>query len=632
MKALCVLTVVVLSVMLVAGMFFDPQVYAATTTTIVVNTLEDERNTDGDCSLREAITASNSNGYVDACTAGQSGLPDNITFNVGGTIMLESSLPNIVDKNMLVIDGGDLVTVSGDNSGRVVYVEDLAQLTLENITVSDGSAPNAGAIYNSGTLTIVNSSFSNNSATDHGGGMVNKGTLTITDSRFMANSAANYGGGISNWGAMTVTNSTFSTNSAGWGGAIYNHEKSILTITNSTITHNDASYGGGIYNHVNGTLSIGNSTFFANRAANYGGGISNYQGSVTIKDNSTFSGNSANYGGAIDNSEGGTLRIVNSYLGGDDADQNSADWGGGIHNGGSLKIMKGTFHENSATHGGGIFNTALGMLWITNSYFNANYVTDDGGGIYNWGAVDVMDSWFMNNNANHGGGIYNHTNGTLDITNTDLSQNSAGWGGGIDNRGAFTVTNSTFSTNSASYGGGIYNNVNATLSIGNSTFAANSAADYGGGVSNYQGSVTIAHSTFSGNSANHGGAIDNSGTLGIVNTILANSPSGGNCEGTITDNGHNIEDINTCGFLIGSWPNTDPLIDTLGDNGGPTWTHALLVGSPAIDNSDPLQCPTTDQRGFPRPQDGDVDGEAVCDVGAFEFQPRWLFLPITIKD
>ena len=146
------------------------------------------------------------------------------------------------------------------------------------------------------------------------------------------------------------------------------------------------------------------------------------------------------------------------------------------------------------------------------------------------------------------------------------------------------------------------------------------------------GTATITNNTFSGNGANYGGAIHNSDTLNIVNTILADSPSGGNCDGTITDYGNNIEDINTCGFGPTSWPNTDPLLAPLEDNGGPTWTHALLVDSPAIDNADPHFCPDTDQRGFPRPWDGDDDGEAVCDVGAFEFQPRRLFLPVIIND
>jgi hypothetical protein len=76
-------------------------------------------------------------------------------------------------------------------------------------------------------------------------------------------------------------------------------------------------------------------------------------------------------------------------------------------------------------------------------------------------------------------------------------------------------------------------------------------------------------------------------------------------------------------------PNTDPLLGPLQDNGGPTWTHALLYNSPAIDAGDPVNCTPTDQRGVARPIDGDSDGTAVCDIGAVEFELIWgAYLPI----
>jgi len=94
----------------------------------------------------------------------------------------------------------------------------------------------------------------------------------------------------------------------------------------------------------------------------------------------------------------------------------------------------------------------------------------------------------------------------------------------------------------------------------------------------------------------------------------------GNCSGAIIDGGHNISSDDSCGFdpANGSMPNTNPLLGWLQDNGGPTWTHALLEGSPAIDAGDDALCPTTDQRGAPRPLDGNGDGLAVCDIGSFE--------------
>jgi hypothetical protein len=228
--------------------------------------------------------------------------------------------------------------------------------------------------------------------------------------------------------------------------------------------------------------------------------------------------------------------------------------------------------------------------------------------------------------------------GTLTVTNSTFSGNSGGFrGGAIDNEGGLvTVTNSTFSDNSADFGGGaIFNR--GTLRVTNSTFSGNHAADIGGALFLAPGEfleitteATITNTTFSGNSASSGGAIfrstrfdDDSGfsVVTLSNTIVADSPSGGNCSGDrVGDSGYNVEDTNTCGFTqaTGSLPNTDPLLDPGGlqDNGGPTKTIALQPNSPAVDlvAQDACPPPQTDQRGIERPQ-----GHS-CDSGAFELE------------
>jgi hypothetical protein len=140
--------------------------------------------------------------------------------------------------------------------------------------------------------------------------------------------------------------------------------------------------------------------------------------------------------------------------------------------------------------------------------------------------------------------------------------------------------------------------------------------------------LTVTNSTFSGNSVSEGGAggaiynyNEGGGRLTVTNTILANSISGGNCAGTITDGGRNIDDGTTCGFAGTSLSDTNPMLDPAGlaDNGGPTQTIALLPGSAAIGAGDPEVCANppvngVDQRGYARPGAGYPN----CSIGAYE--------------
>src|SRR5439155_22233245 len=97
--------------------------------------------------------------------------------------------------------------------------------------------------------------------------------------------------------------------------------------------------------------------------------------------------------------------------------------------------------------------------------------------------------------------------------------------------------------------------------------------------------------------------------------------------GSITSAGHNLSSDGSCGLAgAGDLQKVDPKLGELADNGGPTQTHALLAGSPAIDAGDNASCPGTDQRGTARPVDGNSDGVAVCDIGAFE-APAGTTLP-----
>jgi Right handed beta helix region len=220
----------------------------------------------------------------------------------------------------------------------------------------------------------------------------------------------------------------------------------------------------------------------------------------------------------------------------------------------------------------------------------------------------------------------------VSIANSTISDNS-GWRGGVfAASGDLSIVNSTISGNSATTGtgGGIYGNGLDDLSIVNSTISGNSAkTGTGGGIYNFNSPLRVTNSTITGNSAASGGGIYNDGSGGasvveISNTILNAGASGENIfnnGGTVTSLGYNLSSDDGGGYLTGPGDqiNTDPLLGLLQNNGGPTFTHALLPGSPAIDAGDPnfTPPPLYDQRGCPfdRVFNGRID------IGSFEVQP-----------
>ena len=247
--------------------------------------------------------------------------------------------------------------------------------------------------------------------------------------------------------------------------------------------------------------------------------------------------------------------------------------------------------------------TIEGLMISNGSVFNGF-----GGGILNDQSALTMDSCALTGNSalgqqGFGGGIFSNGSGaggnaSLTITNSALSGNAATNGGAIENDGSsgmahLTISNSTLSGNSEN---GIFSDGRGTITITNSTLSENSAV----GISMF------------------------SGMLDIGNTILKAAASGVNLNigklATVTSHGYNLSSDDGGGFLTGPGDqiNTDPLLGPLQDNGGPTSTHALLPGSPAIDAGNPNFTPPPfyDQRGanFWRVRDGRID------VGSFEVQ------------
>lgn len=272
----------------------------------------------------------------------------------------------------------------------------------------------------------------------------------------------------------------------------------------------------------------------------------------------------------------------------------------------------------------------IARLTIRNGYL----ATGTGAGI----AVNSTASLVLNrvtltgNEAASSGGALDNT-GTLQMRDVLFTNNAASSGGALLNTGSLKITGATFANNAASLkGGGIDNSNPATLT--NVTFSGNTAQLYGGGMFNDGNDVRLTNVTFTNNST----AIRNNGNLYLLNTIVTGSTAGSNynCSGMIDkfySLGHNLDSGNSCNFThLGDLVNTDPLLGPLGDYQGPTPTHPLLEGSPAIDAGTNQNCPSTDQRGVSRPADGNNDSVKTCDIGAFEFNGVFLFfiyMPIT---
>lgn len=295
--------------------------------------------------------------------------------------------------------------------------------------------------------------------------------------------------------------------------------------------------------------------------------------------------------------------------------------GGGVKNySGTLTLKRSTINGN---RNGGIINLYGASLNIYNSLISAN----SGGGIINLQGSVVIDHSTISGNIENrnGGGIHNYS-GSVDIENSTIRDNT---GAGIVNLyGEVDIENSTFSGNIENTNGGGIHNYYGSADIKNSTFSGNTASSNGGGIYN-RGELRITNSTISENiAAGNGGGICNYGaSLELANTIIASQSSGADCSGTVTSLGYNLDSDGTCNLSsVGDFSGADPHLGPLQDNGGPTRTHALLFGSPAMDGVPVSDCPlNTDQRGVSRPK-----GMA-CDIGAFELEYSAIEVEIDIK-
>lgn len=619
-------------------------------------------------------------GTDDDANAGDLDILEDLTINGNGAVVDGSGAVDRVfhilapfGANPPTVEVFDLSVGGGvaPTSGGGFYLQS-GSLRLTGSRVGLNQAPSVGGsgagIYTqAGTTLVLNDTLvAQNTSLSHGAGIFSGGMTTINDSTIRNNTADGAGGGIYNFiGTMTINNSTITSNHANGtfigagGGGLFNYEAT-ATLDNSVVNRNDAPSGNG-------------------------GGLKGSGGMLILQNQTRVSGNTAVIGGGVELNSGATGDFSACAI----LNNTATDFGGGIASiGDLLTVSNCAVSFNTALSGGGLAHTH-GEANVSGTTIRGNTATDNGGGVYVITADDsaqkltLQDTTVRNNQANgafgRGGGIYlyaasPHVNPTLLVRKSIIRDNVAQEnGGGIYNTRHVVqilttiITRNQATGNGTSDGGGIFNH-GGTVVMGRTAIAKNMADDKGGAIVNRDADgataiVSVNNSTLSENSAGtDGGAVYNEvliggstvevfflsatiaandtpagtdgvvadgGTVTFLNTL--NGPQltiGSDCGtlagGAIVSAGFNHETLASCGFAL----NGNPMIGPLALNGGGTYTHALLAGSPLINAGNPAGCDadsdgdgvpdtalTFDQRGpgFPR-----IVGVA-CDIGAYEF-------------
>ena len=663
-----------------------------------------------------------------------------VDVDPGGNILFDASLNNQtifvgidhleINKN-LTIDASSLsdgIVISGNYTSRVFRIPLGSVVTMEKLTIIEGQGINGGGIFNTGDLTLIQSTISDNIATNDGGGIYNTGSLTLTQSTVSGNFAEDDGGGICNESStdLTLQQSTVSGNTSDDdGGGIYCGSSGLDAI-NCTITGNSAGgvhegHGGGIF-AVSSTLLLNYCTITDNFSDASGGGLRVDNSSVTIENTIVAKNTASTTGPDIElDDDGSTIVPVGTNLIGDNATVEAEFPISPLHGtsanpvdpllapldnyGGPTETMPALGGSPAIDPTGG----ATVSSEATDQIGSARVVDGDliPGAIVDIGAVEAGPVFVVTNVADDGPGSLRQsldeatrpgyivfdsslsgqelqlTSGELILPNNSLftidasalprgltisgegvsrvfdigadsfvildsltiTDGNSAQGGGIYNAGNLVLSRLTlFGNNATSDGGAIYNASNASLTATNCTLVYNSATDGGAIHSALDSTAILQHCTIADNFASNagGGLFSNASSMTIENTIVAQNSalvSGSDIQkggGSLIGNGTNLIGDNTtvetefpAGPLHGTNASPlDPLLDVLGDYGGPTQTRLPLMGSPAIDPAGGATVSSleTDQRGYPRAVSADGVSGTILDIGAVE---SFRFITVT---
>lgn len=624
-------------------------------------------NFGGSLSMSNSIVSGNSAG-VDG-----GGLVSRPYMQVDSLSVTDST---ITGNNSGAAHGGILLT--GSTSGPLIA----GSHSIAGSTISNNSATTVVGgigVFNQVQLSLTSSVVTGNSATSHSGGMrISNSTVGITGSTISLNNSSSRAGGLRNSGSgttTTITNSTITGNSsADSGGGIFNRNSANVIINNSVISDNSAANrGGGIYTYNSASLQASGVTVSNNTSDSQAAGIFHGFGadSLTVT-GSTIANNQGVFAiyvrGAffemdntqiIDNSGAGlqlssqtvdmdsmtisrnsvgvraassTVSISNSTVA-DNSNSGGVDVGSG-----ELNLSNVTVSSNSGGTFGGV-NIRTGQ--IIDSRITGNYGYDQAGGVqatpFGSDQVTILNSEITNNSSSQkGGGLSSRSSGTILINGVTIANNIAGIGGGVyAYRPSISIVNSTISGNSATanQGGGIFQRYSAMVTLGNTTISGNSALSYGGGIYVRGSNLNLVNGTLFGNFATNGGGglgVSAGSTTDLSNTVIASGGDPQNCYfadmGFTSSSSVWFEDDSCNGTAYGK-----PMLGPLQNNGGFTFTHELLAGSPLIDVGDDTICNAApinglDQRGVARPL-----GRR-CDIGAFEAEVQdssFFVVPLT---
>lgn len=507
----------------------------------------------------------------------------NNTGTRGGGIYVDNSTVEVEDST---IDNNTATDVPSDSPtsnkglGGGIYSFD-STLTVTDSTISDNEAKGSTSLIISNDGELSSSTLGNG-----GGGICAVGKksdvtldkVTVTGNKATSNVSTNLGagGGIeAQGGSLTVKDSTISNNNArGNGGGIFSAEGNVLDVSGSTIQGNKADNGGGIHTgearDVSKTPSkatITDTKILENEAIGSGEGGGVHVGTradATLKGCTVANNKSVSTGGGI------AAKLSTVTLDDTTVENNQAVNGGGLfHLGiavpGSLTLQNGSVIRNNtaSSMGGGLFlwgnvglksenseisgNKALYGAGIAASQYTANFASPKlelvdtkvnnngdantvmGGGIYAASGVTVTskNTKFLGNTASSGGGILLYLNSSADLNNSEVSGNKAtGNGGGVyvyDATCSLTTSNGTvFRENSGYRGGGIFSS-GGTVTVEDSTFEKNTATDDGGAIAATQNSsLTVRNSKVLENKAadTAGGILAEKSTLEVTDSII----------------------------------------------------------------------------------------------------------------